>query len=954
MAAIGDQNFWFAGQPSGTLDSVANQQFWFAGQPAGTVTGASITPISLVDSVAGSDSETISATLSLTDSVAGSDSISVAVGIPLSDSVAGSDALSYISLTLSDSISGSDSIFVAVSIPLTDSVAGSDSLFVATSFLLTEPVAGSDSESITVAVPLVDFISGSDAFSTAVAVPLTDSVAGSDSASTVVSIAFADSVAGSNSITVSASIPISDSFASSDLVSVAASIPISDSASGSDSVLTVVSIAFSDSVSGSDSLAFVSVLLSDSVSGSDSVSVSSSAHLSDSAAASDSLGISASLPLTDVVSGSDVVTVSASFTLSDSASGTDSDSIAASLLLPDSTVTSDSVSVSATLLLLDFAFASDSILVSSAIPLSDSVSASESIQVVIPFTDSVVAHDSVAIFRDLVFGFAKPIFPRIKVALPPDFPCFRQVLIFNPAESVLNIRWSLWPTNYDLDKITFEIFRSNSPTGPWDYLGSVSGGRFEYTDYKAPGAFTIRTFYYIVRISTDAYYRDSKPTILTHDPDPIAQEMIRKKNLSLVVKNGIPLAVLLKKTWGPKCSRCWHSERLAATDADCPECFGTGYSGGYMNPVYLPGSVNLPEKMVANAQISYEPANIYAEISNHPIAEEGMVVVDQRLNVRYRVGEVNQTTHRGYVISQILTLTRLDTNSIVNTIPVKEQITVRPNSPRQSSGKELPAFRNVSVFAPAESVLNIQWSLEPTSRTDLEFQIFRSNSPTGPWDLIGTAPSGRFEYMDYKAPGAFLIRTYYYVVRIATSEGYQDSDPVILEHDPDPIAMELIRKKTLSLTVKNGVALAVLLKKSWGAKCSRCWSDERLAATDADCPECFGTGYPGGYMNPVLIAGIMNPVKKTIVEAGIVFMPGNIYAELANHPVLNEGDVIVDRRLNVRYVIDDVKETSRRGFTISQIVTLLRLDQNSIVNTINVPEAANFSFSRSYEMVTQS
>lgn len=269
---------------------------------------------------------------------------------------------------------------------------------------------------------------------------------------------------------------------------------------------------------------------------------------------------------------------------------------------------------------------------------------------------------------------------------------------------------------------------------------------------------------------------------------------------------------------------------------------------------------------------------------------------------------------------------------------------------------DFPEFRTVLVFAPAEGILTVRWSLQPTAYPleDIVFEVFRSNGPTGPWDQMGTCPTGRYEYTDYNAPGAYILRTFYYIVRIASisGRGFRDSEPKILEHDPDPIALELIRKKNLGLTVKNGVAFAVLARKTWGSKCSRCWSRERLVATDADCPECFGTGYPGGYMNPVYVPGLMNPPKKMIIEAGIQFEPTKIYAELSNHPVLAPDDLIVDRRLNVRYTVVDVTETMRLGHVISQIPTLLRVDQNSIVNTIRIPEPPEAAFGRSYSMVS--
>lgn len=272
--------------------------------------------------------------------------------------------------------------------------------------------------------------------------------------------------------------------------------------------------------------------------------------------------------------------------------------------------------------------------------------------------------------------------------------------------------------------------------------------------------------------------------------------------------------------------------------------------------------------------------------------------------------------------------------------------------------EDFPRFRFTHVTRPNANVLTVRWSIQPTAypMEDIFFEIFRSNGPKGPWDMIGVAEQGRFEFTDYNVIGDPVARNYYYIVRAASAseKGFVDSDPQILQHDADNIAMELVRKKDVYLTTKGGISVGVLIKKTWGAKCSRCWNQARLMADDIDCPECYGTGFSGGYMNPVFIPALFNPPKNVIVDAGLKYEPYNVYAEFSNHPILDNGDVVIDRKQNIRYTIEQINVTSRRMHFISQIALLNRVDENSVVYTIEIPEPKHAPEGRSWDMVERS
>jgi hypothetical protein len=248
-----------------------------------------------------------------------------------------------------------------------------------------------------------------------------------------------------------------------------------------------------------------------------------------------------------------------------------------------------------------------------------------------------------------------------------ELPLFKTVFVRCQRHDSMLVRWILAPTAYPLEDIEFEVFRSMSVNGPWDFLATVESGSFSYFDFDIEGPHAFRNFYYIVRIAdkNGKGFRDSAPEVLTHDPDNIALEMVRKKNVFLTVRGGIRGGVLVRKRWGSKCARCWSKERQVATDRDCPICYGTGYSLGFCNPVLTPAAMVGPTQKEYVEIVGKVELNQSAfEISNMPLVDPYDVFIDTTIDERYEINRVTAWTHRGYIVSQIIVCTRLDDNDI--------------------------------------------------------------------------------------------------------------------------------------------------------------------------------------------------------------------------------------------------------------------------------------------------
>lgn len=263
-------------------------------------------------------------------------------------------------------------------------------------------------------------------------------------------------------------------------------------------------------------------------------------------------------------------------------------------------------------------------------------------------------------------------------------------------------------------------------------------------------------------------------------------------------------------------------------------------------------------------------------------------------------------------------------------------------------------FRFVTAARYAPGACIVRWSVFPHAhpRTDTRFSIFRSSSPAGPWELV-EEDRDSFQYVDYGVYSPVISRPYYYKIRAAsaTGHGFIDSAPTPALPESDNIAQEMIRKKLTFMLVKTGGPIAALIRKTWGPNCNRCYNHQRQVASDPNCPDCYGTGYTGGYLSPYYTPAIMNPPKKAIVSAGIEYDVSKTYIEVASVPVLGPDDVIIDIRNNIRYGISEVTPAWHRQALVSQVCTINRLDENSTVYAIPVQGPGSVEYGHGWDLL---
>ena len=251
----------------------------------------------------------------------------------------------------------------------------------------------------------------------------------------------------------------------------------------------------------------------------------------------------------------------------------------------------------------------------------------------------------------------------------------------------------------------------------------------------------------------------------------------------------------------------------------------------------------------------------------------------------------------------------------------------------------------------------VQWDATPEpgdSVTDFYVTLERSGSADGPWELVAETLKDTYHYLDSKfnlpPPGLNLFslnRVLYYRVTLT-----DDANTVLVVSDPTPVEpgldtrTRLLKRKILhdestGFRRLNGVPFAVLKRRHWGQRCTRCYDPATKESTEEHCPLCFGATYLGGYWAPVYVRGRREPtpVQTQMSPHGVTERQAASMIIL-DYPAVEYHDLIVDLRRNDRWLVEVVSPTELKGVVVHQKLLGSNLSRNSVEFTLKVDPKA--------------
>lgn len=239
----------------------------------------------------------------------------------------------------------------------------------------------------------------------------------------------------------------------------------------------------------------------------------------------------------------------------------------------------------------------------------------------------------------------------------------------------LDILWEVKATTEDIQDYSFYIERSEAEAGPWDPLAGPLVDTFYYRDANVPAISTNRTLFYRIKVEHNVTKDTTYSTIIDRvgKPDAYASEIIKLENVMFSELVGTRAWVFPVKTFGQRCPSCWDDVLQKRTTSSCRTCWGTGFSGGYHNPIQVWCQIDEPPERteyVGSMKEDHRQTNYFnVRMGPSPDVKPMDLIVDH-LNRRLRVYSIGGTTRFGVTVRQEIKCLQVQKGAIEDAIPL--------------------------------------------------------------------------------------------------------------------------------------------------------------------------------------------------------------------------------------------------------------------------------------------
>jgi hypothetical protein len=248
------------------------------------------------------------------------------------------------------------------------------------------------------------------------------------------------------------------------------------------------------------------------------------------------------------------------------------------------------------------------------------------------------------------------------------------------------IQWDLL-TPTESGSYLFDIHRSGSSSGPWEALQLGAVDKFNYLDSMPQVATAGERAINQLSMARQIYYRivAIPPSGRDHAVESISpvepflngiQKMLKRKFLyeemiTLKKLNGVPVVVLKRMRWGPRCTRCFDKVSNQIVRSGCMNCAGTGFVPGYFAPVLTYARRGTrPLNSQVTPQGKTDTVLTQVTLLDIPKVGDDDVLVFPRDNLRFRVAQLISTELQTVAVHQKLVVSELARGSIEYCVPV--------------------------------------------------------------------------------------------------------------------------------------------------------------------------------------------------------------------------------------------------------------------------------------------
>lgn len=241
----------------------------------------------------------------------------------------------------------------------------------------------------------------------------------------------------------------------------------------------------------------------------------------------------------------------------------------------------------------------------------------------------------------------------------------------------------------------------------------------------------------------------------------------------------------------------------------------------------------------------------------------------------------------------------------------------------------------------------LQWDLRgATAPGTYLFEVSRSASPQGPWQTLALLENA-YNFRDTWPTTAendinqlSLSRGIYYRVKVTGPAGSTEVVSVVeprLDARHRLLKRKMLREQSLVLRKLNGLEVAVLKKKHWGARCPKCYDAATQTVMRSGCTTCYGTSFEKGYYTPVItLARQSTPAVETHLTPQGESDRAMTMVTLLDAPLVEKDDVLVFLAENRRFVVKRQVPGKLVNVVVFQHLEAAELERSAIEYRIQV------------------
>ncbi|MNK10011.1 hypothetical protein D3C87_280210 [compost metagenome] len=254
----------------------------------------------------------------------------------------------------------------------------------------------------------------------------------------------------------------------------------------------------------------------------------------------------------------------------------------------------------------------------------------------------------------------------------------------------------------------------------------------------------------------------------------------------------------------------------------------------------------------------------------------------------------------------------------------------------------------ITVYPQWFKQCSLSWTV-PASWGEVHFNVYFSQSQEQEYVKLNSTPIIGNYFIDTTSTEYSKYRHGWYVVEALL----KDKNDIRLRSDPvtwTPSQRNFVRIRSVEIQRREywllskfvGIKSYLFRRKNYGKRCTACWNYEAETVDDDHCPICLGTGFEGGFFEPipVFLQYEATPNNDQRVYYGLD-EASQVGAWTISYPDIRTHDVIVRTGDFTAYEVLRINPTELQGNPVRQILALAQLGKNSVEYKLiskNLPE----------------